>query len=52
MKLLTNEQQKSYQNAKACYICKQKFEDKHAKDKKHCKIWNHLVFFRLSLFLC
>ena len=29
MKLLTNKQQKSYRNAKICYICKDKFEDKH-----------------------
>ena len=27
MKLLTNEQQKSYQNSKICYICKEKFEE-------------------------
>ena len=26
MKLLTNEQQKSYQNVKICYICKEQFE--------------------------
>ena len=30
MKLLTNEQQKSYENTKICYVCKEKFEDKHA----------------------
>ena len=35
MKLLTNEQQKSYENAKTCYICKERFEDKYAKDKKY-----------------
>ena len=29
---MTNEQQKSYQNAKFCYIYKEKFEDKYAKD--------------------
>ena len=28
MKLLTNERQKSYENAKICYICREKFEDK------------------------
>ena len=45
MKLLAKEQQKSYQNAKNCYICekkkkknKKKLEDKHAKDKKHYKV--------------
>ena len=36
--LLVNEQQNSYQNLKICYICKEKFEDKHATDKKYCKI--------------
>ena len=34
IKLLTNEQQKSYGNAKMCYICQEKIEEKHAKDKK------------------
>ena len=38
MKLLTNVQQKPYENAKICYICKEKFDDKHAKDKKYCKL--------------
>ena len=33
MKLLTNEQQKSYENAKICYICKEKFEDIHLQEK-------------------
>ena len=37
MRLLANEQQKSYENAKICYICKEKFEDKYAKDKEYCK---------------
>ena len=37
MKSLTNEQQKSYQNANICYICKEHFENKHAKDIKYCK---------------
>ena len=34
-KLLTKEQQESYKNAKICYICKDKFENKSAKDKKY-----------------
>ena len=38
--LLTSEQQKSYENAKICYICQEKFKDKHAKDKKYCKFVN------------
>ena len=28
MKLLTNEQQESYENSKICYICKEKYENK------------------------
>ena len=33
-KLLTKEQQESYENAKICYICKEKLENKCLKDKK------------------
>ena len=39
MKLLTKELQKSYENAKICYICKEKFENKYLKDKKYLKVW-------------
>ena len=39
--LLPNEQQESYEHAKICYICKEKFEDKFAKDKKYCKARDH-----------
>ena len=41
MKLLTKEQQKSYENANICYLCKQVFENKYLKDKKHRKVRNH-----------
>ena len=41
MNLLTNKQQKSYENAKICYICKEEFEDKHAKDRKCGKVRDH-----------
>ena len=41
MKLLTNEQQESYENSKTCYICKEKFEDKYIKDKKYHKVRDH-----------
>ena len=41
MKLLTKEQQESYENAKICYICKGKFENKYLKDKKYRKIRYH-----------
>ena len=34
MKLLTKKEQESYKNSKICYICKEKFEENHAKDKK------------------
>ena len=38
MKLLTNKEQISYENAKICYTCKEKLEDKHAKDKNIIKL--------------
>ena len=41
MKLLTKEQQESYENAKISYICKEKFENKYMKDKKYCKVSDH-----------
>ena len=37
-KLATNEQQKAYQNAKIGSICKEKFKNKHVKDKKCRKV--------------
>ena len=37
-KLLRNQQQESNENAENCYICKEKLEDKYAKDKKYLKI--------------
>ena len=46
MKLLTKEQQKSYQNAKICYICKEKVEEKHAKNKIYCKVGDHCHYTR------
>ena len=41
MKLLTKQQQESYENAKICYTCKEKFEDKYLKDKKYRKNREH-----------
>ena len=41
MKLLTKEQQQSYENAKICYICKEKFEKKYLKNKKYSKVRYH-----------
>ena len=44
MKFLTKEQQESYENAKICYICKEKFENKYLKDKKYCKARDHFYY--------
>ena len=44
MTLLTKGQQESYENAKICYICKEKFENKYLKDKKYCKVRNHCLY--------
>ena len=44
MKLLTNKQQESYENAKIFYICKGKFEYKHANDKKYGKVRDHFHY--------
>ena len=41
MKLLTKEQQKSYENAKNCYICKEKLKIKNTEDKKYRKVRDH-----------
>ena len=38
MKLLTKEQQESYENGDIYYICKGKYENKYFKDKKYCKV--------------
>ena len=41
MRLLTKGQKESYKNEKICYICQEKFENKHVKNKKYCKISDH-----------
>ena len=41
MNLLTKEQQESYENAKICYICKEKFGNIYLKDKKYRKVRDH-----------
>ena len=38
MNLLTKEQQESHENAKDCYICKEKIENKYLKDKSFRKL--------------
>ena len=40
-KLLTKEQQESYENTKVCYPYKEKFEIEYLKDKKYRKARNH-----------
>ena len=44
MKLLTKEQQESHENAKICYIWKEKFETKYLKDKKDHKVRDHCYY--------
>ena len=41
MKLVAKEQQESYENAKICYSCKEKFENKYLKNKKYNKVRDH-----------
>ena len=41
MKVLTKEHQEFYENAKICYICEQKFENKYVKDRKYHKVRDH-----------
>ena len=40
-KILTKEQHESYENAKICYICKERFENRYLKDKKYRKLREH-----------
>ena len=44
MRLLTNEQQELHENAKICYTCKSKFQNKYAKDIKHDKVIDHCYY--------
>ena len=41
IKVLTKEQQESYENAKICYTCQEKAESEYLKDKKYCKVRDH-----------
>ena len=52
MKLLTKEQQESYENAKICYICKEKFENKYLKDKKCQKVSDHCHYIIINKRCC
>ena len=45
VKILTKEQQKSYENPKNCYIAKKNLEQKNIlKDKKYCKVRDHCYY--------
>ena len=41
MKLLTEEQKESYENAKICYIFKENFENKYLQDTQYLKVTDH-----------
>ena len=41
MKLFIKEQQKSYENAKICYICQDKLENKYLKNQEYLKFRDH-----------
>ena len=41
MKLLTNERQETYENAKLCYICKKNFENKYDTGNNYSKVRDH-----------
>ena len=43
MKLLTKEQQESYENPKICYIHSENFQDNHAKNK-YCQVRDHFHY--------
>ena len=43
MKFLTKEQWESYESAKICYICQDRFGNKYLKDIKFCKVKNHFI---------
>ena len=44
MELSIKQQQWSYENAKTCYICKEKFKNKYLKDKKYPKVRHHWLY--------
>ena len=46
IKLLTKQQQKLFENAKICYICKEKFENECLKDEKYHKVRDHCHYTR------
>ena len=42
--ILTKEYYVSYENARLCYICNEKWENKYVKDKKYCKVRDHCYY--------
>ena len=44
VKLLTNKQPESHEDSKICFICKEQFEDKYAKDRKYCRVRHHCYY--------
>ena len=44
MKIMNNELQESYENAKFCYIFKEKFENKYSKEKIYRKVRDHCLY--------
>ena len=44
MKLFAKEQQESCENAKTCYICKEKVKTIYLKEKKYCKVGYDLLY--------
>ena len=46
IKLLTKEQQESYENPKICFICKETFENKFLKAKKYLKVRDNCQYTR------
>ena len=41
MNFITKELKESYENAKICYICYDKFENKYLNDRKYRKVSDH-----------
>ena len=44
MKIMNNELQESYENAKFCYIFKENFENKYLKKKIYRKVRDHCLY--------
>ena len=47
MKILIKERKDSYENAKICYICKEKFENKYLRVKKIVKLEIAIIIRRI-----